>query len=100
MDEHGNTVMHAAIQSASLKIVELVLEFGWDFLSMENSDGLDPIDLCTNEMLSLGSQNTEANAIDKTERLAELSKVKSCLAKAVIRKNNEQHLKVFEFLFF
>jgi ankyrin repeat protein len=49
-NERGETMMHLAVQTADMRCVERILEYGWGFIDLEDHLGRDPIDVCDDKL--------------------------------------------------
>lgn len=91
VNERGETVMHAAIAKADERIIDLLLEYGWDFLDMKDEKGRDPVDIVDSCVVAHQSDSKEDVVIRST-----LANIKTTLAKMGIRKNQQKHKELIE----
>ena len=83
--------MHLAVQTCDLRCVERILEYGWDFIDMEDKHGRDPIDVCDNVLAEYTGDDPEPVRIRKI-----VNTIKTLLQKTSVRKNQHVHKELME----
>lgn len=90
-NEHGETIMHLAAHIHDMRCVERILEYGWDFIDMEDKHGRDPIDVCDDV---LGENTGEDPEPVRIRRIT--NDIKTLLQKTSVRKNQAAHKTLME----
>jgi len=90
-NERGETMMHLAVQNADMRSVERILEYGWDYIDLEDQHGRDPIDVCDDVLAEHASDEPEDARVRKI-----LNEIKTLLQRTSVRKNQAAHKELME----
>ena len=90
-NEDGETIMHLAAHCHDMRCVERILEYGWDFIDMEDKHGRDPIDVCDDVLAENMGDDPEPVGIRKI-----VNDIKTILQKTSVRKNQAAHKTLME----
>mmetsp|Transcript_12115 Transcript_12115/g.19013 ORF Transcript_12115/g.19013 Transcript_12115/m.19013 type:complete len:259 (-) Transcript_12115:68-844(-) len=91
VNELGDTVMHSAVSNPDARVVDLILEYGWSSLEVENAEGKDALEYA-DDVLMLHQTDSKEDAKVR----AAIATIKTQLQKMGIRKNQVRHRELIE----
>ena len=90
-NENGETLMHLAVQTLDRRCVDRILEYGSDYIDMEDKLGRDPIDVCDDMLVE--NPGTDPESVQKRKVMNE---IKTVLQRASVQKNQLAHKAMME----
>jgi ankyrin repeat protein len=90
-NERGETMMHLAVQTADMRCVERILEYGWGFIDLEDHLGRDPIDVCDDKLAEHEGDEPEDVSVRKI-----VNAMKTLLQRTSVLKNRAAHKELME----